>query len=97
VRIVFLRSCQPDLEWFRTYYETVFSAGAKHAEEQVEKSLELLRHNPFIGHSLEEKGTRELPISRTPFSLVYRVTREHIEIISVLDQRSNRPTKWPGQ
>ncbi len=51
----------------------------------------MLEHNPFIGRLNEDvDGVRELQMSRTPFSFLYRVTETHVEIIRVWNQRRDR-------
>jgi hypothetical protein len=96
LKIVFLASCKRDLAWFRIYYKAVFSAGKMNAKLHYAQSKLLLRDNPFIGHPTEENGVRELPISRTPFSFIYRVTPDRVEVIRVWDQRADRPASWTG-
>ena len=47
----------------------------------------LLRAHPQAGHPTTVAGVRRLVIPRTPFSLLYRVTAERIEILEVRDDR----------
>ena len=50
----------------------------------------LISENPMVGHISESvEDAREFHISHTPFSFLYRVTKEHIEIMRVIDGRSN--------
>ena len=90
MKIVFLTSSHSDLSWFKRYYVSVFPQGRAKADKQYLTTLSVLRQNPLVGHPSETiNGAREFHISRTPFSFLYRVTKEHIEIMRVIDGRSN--------
>jgi hypothetical protein len=43
-----------------------------------------------LGYPIAEDGTREYSIPRTPFSIVYRVIDNRVEIMRIWDQRANR-------
>ena len=90
MKIVFLASSHSDLRWFKRYYVSVFPQGRNKADKRYLAVLSVLRQNPLVGHPSEKvNGAREFHISRTPFSFLYRVTKEHIEIMRVIDGRSN--------
>lgn len=95
MNIIFLASARNDLVWFRHYYERVFPEGAARAQVHYRKSLTLLRRHPFAG-SLDMGGYRRLPISRTPFTLVYRTRQDSIEVLHIRDGRSNRAEPPPS-
>jgi plasmid stabilization system protein ParE len=88
MKVAYLRSALPDLNWFRAYYEAIFPEGARHALLQRRAIERLLRENPFAGHVVQEDAdTRAFSISRTPFIMVYRVKDDRIEILRVWDGR----------
>lgn len=90
MRIVFLDSSRADLRWFKRYYVTVFPEGRKKADTQYLTTLNILRQNPLIGHPSEKiKTAREYDIVRTPFTFIYRVRGDDIEILRVIDNRSD--------
>ena len=90
MKIVFLASSHNDLRWFKKYYVSVFPMGRKKADERYLATLTILRQNPMAGHTSETVlGAREFHITRTPFSFLYRVTKENVEIMRVIDGRSN--------
>ena len=90
MKLKFLASTTTDLKWMRFYYRRVFPDGAINAKQQYLKASSAILDNPLIGHASESiKDAREFYIARTPFSFVYRVTKDHIEIIRVIDGRSN--------
>ncbi len=93
MKLVFLASTARDLRWFKSYYVSVFPDGRIRAETQFRSLQELLKANPYIGHP-SEKGdeVRELHVPRTPFTFLYRVREDRLEILRVLDTRAD----WSG-
>lgn len=89
MKIIYLASAKPDLRWFKHYYMSRFPEGRRNADTQFLSTKALLLANPFVGHSVENiEGARIYSIPRTPFSFVYRVTEEAVEVVRVLDTRS---------
>ncbi len=86
MEIIYLEQSQNDLVWFRHYYTFVFPEGATSALSQFDKTEAMLLANPFIGIE-RRKGVRKLTIAKTPFAYIYRVTKNHIEIMRVYDTR----------
>jgi len=88
MQVIFLPSTKSDLRWYRQYYQTVFPEGATQAQKQFLLFKQMLKANPFIGHTSEYIAeVRELHIARTPFTILYRVTDTHIEVLRVWDTR----------
>jgi plasmid stabilization system protein ParE len=53
----------------------------------------LLKSNPRAGHESEiVPGAREFPVPQTPFGFVYQLKDDHIEVLLVVDNRSD----WRG-
>ncbi|WP_039019230.1 type II toxin-antitoxin system RelE/ParE family toxin [Halocynthiibacter namhaensis] len=89
MKILILASAKPDLRWFKQYYMRVFPAGRESADHQFKSLLQLLKSNPDVGERVDGVPfVREFPIRKTPFTVLYRVQSEHIEILRVFDQRS---------
>jgi plasmid stabilization system protein ParE len=89
MKLIYLNSTKPDLAWYRIYYGSVFPAGAKRASAQYLRAIANLTDNPHIGQPVTDDGLRRYVIPRIPFSIFYRVTDEHIEIVHIWDQRSD--------
>ena len=88
MKLVYLPSSESDLVWFYEYYTSVFPEGAGKALEQFDAIAELLLMNPYMGK--RGKGdTREMVISRTPFSYIYRVADTRIEVLRIWDNRQD--------
>jgi plasmid stabilization system protein ParE len=89
MKIIFLAGAKADLRWFKRYYMQVFPEGRVNADQQYGTFLRLLSSSPMVGEKVEGMPeVREYPIRRTPFTVLYRVKAEHIEILRVFDQRS---------
>ena len=91
MKLVFLPSTRSDLLRMRTYYAHIFQDGAKRAADQYRRTCGIIRENPFVGRPVEEmEDVREFSIPRTPFSFIYRVVDDRIEVLRVWDQRGDR-------
>jgi toxin ParE1/3/4 len=90
MRILFLENSLEDLRWFKRYYTEVFPQGRAKADQQFLATKRLLRENPRIGNPFElVEGAREFPVSRTPFAFLYFVRDENIEVLRIVDNRSD--------
>ncbi|KZY33888.1 hypothetical protein A3731_19775 [Roseovarius sp. HI0049] len=88
MKIVFLESTVRDIQWFRYYYQSVFPEGSAKARARLRAIQSALAANPYIGQPSETRADiRDLPIPRTPFTLIYRVTPDRIEILRLWDNR----------
>jgi toxin ParE1/3/4 len=94
LNIRFSENAKTDLGWFRRYYGQVFPEGGNTARIHFTNALRLIQQHLQIGYLLQEAGLRELSISKTPFSIIYRVTSNELIIVRVLDQRAQRPIQW---
>lgn len=89
MKIVYLASAKKDLRWFKQYYMQVFPQGREKADNHFLKTQQAIKENPKIGHPSERVATaRELHIHRTPFTFIYRINGDYLEILRVLDGRS---------
>ncbi len=90
MKVKFLDSAVKDLIWFEYYYNSHFPDGKKKARQQYNITKSLIKKNPYIGHRTEVEGVREFSIPKIPFSLIYRIKNNDIEIINVWDERKER-------
>ena len=93
MKIVYLPSTLEDLEWMRSYYTTIFPEGAIRAREHLKSAEMLLCNHPRVGHPTDVAGVQEFSIQKTPFSIIYRVNDDCIEILRVWDNRGNSERK----
>lgn len=59
--------------------------------DAIESQVERLRALPNSGRRGRLEGTRELLVLRTPFVVVYRIAKTHVELIRVL----HGAQQWP--
>jgi plasmid stabilization system protein ParE len=97
MQIIFRKSCEADLNWYRHYYSHVFPQGSSKAKQHFNATYQALLAHAFIGHPIEANPhIRELQMPGTPFSFIYTVRDEEILILRVLDGRAQRPTSFPA-
>ncbi|KQT64397.1 type II toxin-antitoxin system RelE/ParE family toxin [Aureimonas sp. Leaf460] len=89
MRVVLLDTARTDLIWFRRYYRRVFPEGGREGVRRFNRMLKALALMPELGRVVVADN-REVQISRTPFSIVYRVRSDRIEVLRVWDQRADR-------
>jgi plasmid stabilization system protein ParE len=93
MRLVYLASAKPGLRWFHRYYTGVFPKGKASADRRFLGVQTLLKSNPRAGHQSEfVPGAREFPVPQTPFSFVYQIKEDRIEVLRVANNRSD----WRG-
>ena len=93
MNVVFKARAIDDLEWFERYYAEIFPDGSKRAERQFFKTKQILKDFPDIGRPVKTKSQQEYVVPGIPFCFVYRRKSNTIEVVRVLDLRSNRPQK----
>lgn len=93
MKIMFLPSSRRDVQWFFSYYNSIFKAGETKAQARMSKILKLLAANPNIGHPEGPADERELSVPKTPFSIIYRVKGEQIQILRIWDKRRDEADK----
>ncbi len=59
--------------------------------DEIESQVERLKDFPDSGRAGRLRGTRELVAPRTPFIVVYRIAKTHVELIRVL----HGAQQWP--
>jgi plasmid stabilization system protein ParE len=89
MKVIFLASSAADVKWFTRYYRLIFPAGSPRARAWLERSLLLLSENPRAGRPTPD-GSREYSVPKTPFSVVYRIADDRIEVLGLSDKRANR-------
>ena len=94
MKYVLLPRAVEDLRWFRRYYEVAFPEGRERSSSRLEKSLKRLRAMPQLGHPIGASNIREYAIAGLPFSFVYEIVEDRIEILRLWDQRAERGETW---
>lgn len=91
------------LEWSRhaehglaAIHDYIAADNPKAAESVARHLLESagkLINFPMIGHEGKRAGTRELVITKYPYTIIYRLTSEKIRIVAVVHQSRQYPSK----
>jgi len=90
MKIIYLPEALVDMVWVRQYYSERFPEGYRNAREQIRKSERVVREQKFAGRSSQRiADARELRVQRTPFTFIYRIKTTRIEILRVVDERSD--------
>ena len=91
MKITYLPTTHGDIIWVTRYYKNVFPEGRLKFRAEFYAVEKLLMANPEMGKPSElGKNIRELIIPKSPFSLIYQVLRNEIQVLRVWDQRQNR-------
>jgi toxin ParE1/3/4 len=88
MRFRYLESAEKDLIWFRKYYSQVFPEGRGNAQRQYRLMKLVLTENPRAGRPVGSGDSRLYVISRTPFSVIYRLRPGRVEVLAIHDNRS---------
>lgn len=88
MQIKFLAQATVDLRWFKQYYARVFPAGRPKADQQYRALLVLLKSQPRAGHPVDDfPEVLEYALPGIPFTVLYRIKDDTIEIMRLYDQR----------
>jgi toxin ParE1/3/4 len=71
------------LREIRAYVAASKPDAAERLAARMVAVIEALRHHPYLGHSGNLAGTRELVIGGTPYFILYRVADEHVVIQTI--------------
>lgn len=75
----------------REFIEKDSDGNAAAIAGRILAAIEILRVQPQMGRPGRLTGTRELVVSGTPYIVPYRVRRERLELLAVIDGRR----QWP--
>ena len=89
MKVAYSEIAKSDLAWFRVYYRSIFPAGAQSASKQFRRTIANLLANPYIGHPVGDEDMREYSVPRMPFSIIYRIAEDRIEVARIWDQRGD--------
>jgi plasmid stabilization system protein ParE len=93
LQIVYTKDARLDYMYFRHYYEKYFPEGLENASKQFIHTMKVLANFPGIGRPIGKPPRRCFKIQRTNFTVVYRPLSSRLEILRILDQRSEKYLK----
>jgi toxin ParE1/3/4 len=91
MRVVWSVAAVADREEIFDYIAADSPQAAILVDERIQRQIRILAKFPEGGRGGRVEGTRELVIQRTPYLVVYRVTRERVHILRVL----HGARRWP--
>ena len=89
--IVWLPVAVQDVLQIRTFIAEQDPRSAQKVASRIDQAISHLGQMPNIGRQGRIFGTRELPISGTPFLAIYRVREGRVEILRILHGRQPLP------
>ena len=95
--LVWLPRAQRELQDILEYYSRdAGQAVAIRLIQRIVRSAEILLDFPRLGKpSQYMEQVRELQVPQLPFLVPYRLRDSRIEILTVFDERRQRPRTWP--
>lgn len=72
-----------DVENILTYIQERNPQAAGAIAERIEHTLDLICEMPLIGRPSDRPGARECPVRHAPLLVVYQLTGDTIEVLSV--------------
>ena len=87
----FIRS----LDWYEEYYRDIFPEGRRQAKLSLRDALDKLKADR-IGERqfLSFKKIKELPLHRSPFSILYEIDGEDMIVHLLNDRRGKRGERY---
>jgi toxin ParE1/3/4 len=83
LRLEWTTPAADELEAAQNYYRELNPLAARTLARRIVEAARRLREHPQIGRPGLRDGTREWPVVRTPYVLVYRETAQAVEILHV--------------
>lgn len=82
---------QRNIEFIRDYIAADNPTAAQSVVDEIRRAADNLRSFPMIGHEGKRAGTRELVLTKFPYTIIYRLTPKKIGIVVVLHQARQYP------
>ncbi len=75
-----------NIESIRDYIATDNPRAAQAVINEIRSTADNLRNFPLIGHEGRRAGTREIVVTKYPYTLIYRLTAKKIGVLAVVHQ-----------
>lgn len=80
-----------NIESIRGYIAADNPVAAQSVLDEIRRAAEGLSGFPLLGHVGQRSGTRELVLSKHPYTIVYRLTSNKIGVVAVVHQSRKNP------
>lgn len=91
MRVIWAPRAQRRLQEIVEFIATDRPSAAVHLLGQLVSAARTLAEHPQLGRRGRLRGTRELVVAGTPYLLIYRVSGDTLEVLTVFDGRR----RWP--
>lgn len=91
IKVVWTKLALSDLDQAYDYISSDRPGAARMVIERIEASVAKISHHPEIGRPGRVTPTRELHVLGTPFLLVFRIRKGHLEILALI----HGARRWP--
>ena len=81
-----------NMEAIRMYIDSDNPGAANRVLQAVLSTAEELADFPALGHVGKRAGTRELVLSKYPYTIIYRLALKKINIVAVVHQSRRHPS-----
>ncbi|MEM9839497.1 MAG: type II toxin-antitoxin system RelE/ParE family toxin [Pseudomonadota bacterium] len=82
-----------DLRNIADFLDEQNPAAAARVLARLERTLELIATAPTIGRVSARPGTREFPVGRFPFLVVYRIEEAQVSVLTIFHTSRNPAEK----
>ncbi len=82
---------EADLEHIRDTIVLENPVAAERVQKSIARTIELLKHFPYIGRVGIAKGTREKPVKSSPYIIVYKADSEELVVLRLYHGAQSRP------
>ena len=82
-----------DLTNIANYIEKESPAAARRVIQRIEQTLTLIQTAPMIGRKSARPDTHEFPVTGLPLLVVYRLTGDTVEVLTIFHTAQNPDKK----
>jgi toxin ParE1/3/4 len=93
VRVRLTATAERDIESLVTFVQQYDEAAAGRIRRAIVRAAAGLGAFPLIGRLGRVAGTRERPLTRYPYTLIYRIHGEQVFVLRVIHQHQ----QWPSE
>ncbi|MGA9794584.1 MAG: type II toxin-antitoxin system RelE/ParE family toxin [Rhizomicrobium sp.] len=93
MKIIWSNTAERNLDAIWEYIAQDNLDAADRMIERLRQAADALIDHPHMGRAGRTAGTRELVVAATPYILIYRTLREHVDVARVFHGAQN----WPSE
>ena len=94
MKIIWMPGAVADLNQIGEYINERNPAAAMRVVTDIRSAIERLEQFPQLGYVSQTGNVRLMQIPGRPYLIPYKIVEDRIRIISVFDERRERPENW---